>query len=288
MSLVVQTLLVTSLALPGSETPVPREAVTLHSGRAFVNCQWLQQHRPDLSCRQTPDSVTLSDTYWPVVVWTLDRKGTGTYRPTAGDTIQRQFTPPLRSGLLTPGAWLAARDLTLLLDVPVRWNMGQLWLGPTPGLQRSQAKQTVASRALARIRNERGLPPISGHLEGQEDVLLVPASNADLACSWAEHQVTCWNWQKKGWEQTWQATTGRHPFDAWPQKAASALDAVLGETTTLSGNRPVWSGGLAYEVRGGSGMSRSVRRGRVAPGGLWTQVYEKAGLIDDAFAPPQF
>lgn len=68
MSLLAQMLLLTSLALPGADTPIPREAVTVQGGRAFVNCQWLQQHRPDLSCRQTPDSVTLSDTFWPVVV----------------------------------------------------------------------------------------------------------------------------------------------------------------------------------------------------------------------------
>lgn len=288
MSLLAQMMLVTSLALPGADTPVPREAVTMQDGRAFVNCQWLQQNRIDLSCRQTPDSVTLSDTFWPVVVWSIDRKGTGTYHPTAGNTVQRQFTPPLKLGLLIPEYWLAARDLTLLLGVPVRWDSGRLWLGPTPGFQRSQAKQIKASKALVQTRKQRGLPPLTGHLEGQEDVLLVPASSADLACSWVEHQVTCWNWQHEGWKQTWQATTGRHPFDPWPQKTASALNAVLGDTTTLSGNKPVWFDGLAYEVRGGSGMSRSVRRGRVAPGGLWTQVYEKAGLIDDAFAPPEF
>lgn len=108
--------------------------------------------------------------------------------------------------------------------------------------------------------------------DGRGNAMLVPASSADLTCSWVERQVTCWGWQENGWKQTWQATTQRHPFGPWPQKATSVLDAVLGDTTTLSGNKPVWSGGLAYEVRGGSGMSRSVRRGRVAPGGLWTQV----------------
>lgn len=223
-----------------------------------------------------------------MVVWTLDRQGMGTYQPTAGNTVQRQFTAPLKSDLLSPGSWLAARDLTLLLGVPVRWNAGRLWLGPTPGLQRSQAKQTPASKALVETRRQRGLPPISGHLEGQEDVLLLSTLNADVACSWVEHQVTCWKWQQNGWGQTWQASTHRHPFESWPQKASSALDAVLGDANTLSGDRPAWSGGLAYEVRGGSGMSRSVRRGRVAPDGLWTQVYEKAGLIDDAFPPPEF
>lgn len=273
--------LLLATALAGA---VPQSAVRILDGRAYVSCQWVQEHRADLSCRQTPDSVALSDTFRPRVVWQIDRRGLASDRAASG-AVPRQVKPPLRE---KSQFWLAAGDLKLLLGVPVFWQAGQVWLGATPGSERARAGQTAAQQELADLSRQHGPTPSAGHGEGEEEVALIPAGRADERCDWLNRQVTCWRWQGGAWQRTWQAQTRRTPLDRWPTPAPGALDAVLGETTTVTGRQPVWPGGLHYEALGGSGMGRAVRRGQVAPGGDGTPTYEKAGSIDDAFAPTEF
>lgn len=262
--------------------PVPPAAVQVVRGRAFVSCSWMQRHREDLSCRQTPDSVALSDTFSPTVVWLIDPVlGKATYRPTAQGLVERAVTPPLHRNA---DRFLAARDLQQLLGVPVEWKAGRLWLGRTPGAVRAAVQVQQRDRDTAKLRRQRGLPPGAGYSE-TERLTLFPAGRADERCDWAGHGVRCFAWQEGRWQETWAAQTERTSWDSWPTSASRALQAVLGQAKTLRGQRPEWSGGLEYEGISGHGMGHAVRRGRVAPGGQWTQVYEKSGTVDDAFAP---
>ena len=260
---------------------VPPAAVQVVQGRAFVSCGWLQQQREDLSCRQTPDSLALSDTFSPSVVWLIDSAaGKATYRPPGEEQVERAVTPPLkRHG----DHFLAAPDLQRLLGMPIAWKAGQLWLGRTPGAGRAVAHVQQADRDLANLRRQRGIPPGAGYSE-TERLTLFPAGSADERCDWVEHAVRCFAWREGHWQEMWAAQTERTSWDPWPTSARSALEAVLGPARTLRGQRPAWSG-LEYEGVSGHGMGHAVRRGKVAPGGQWIQTYEKSGTIDDAFAP---
>ncbi|EYB66617.1 hypothetical protein DEIPH_ctg081orf0002 [Deinococcus phoenicis] len=261
--------------------PVPPAAVQVEQGRAFVSCGWLQQHREDLSCRQTPDSLALSDAFSPSVVWLIESAGRATSRPTQQGQVERAVTPPLNR---TADHFLAARDLQRLLGVPVDWKAGQLWLGQTPSAVRAVARVQQADRDVANLRRQRGIPPGVGYSE-MERLTLFPVGRADERCDWVEDTARCFAWRGGRWQATWAAQTERTAWDPWPTLASRALEAVLGQARTLRGQKPDWSGGLEYEGVSGHGMGHAVRRGRVAPGGQWTQVYEKSGTIDAAFAP---
>ncbi|ANC70836.1 hypothetical protein [Deinococcus radiodurans] len=270
------------------QAPLPPQAVRVIAGRAYVNCQWLQQNREDLSCRQTPDSISLADAYRPDVTFLVDTQGRATMKAASSQSRTVLFNPPRKSATLAGGFWLAARDLNSALGLPLRWQTGQLWLGKTPGAVQAAQQRTPEQAALAATRHQRGPVPGVGHSEGGVNVLLTARGSAEQQCEWIAHRVTCWTWQDGHWTLTWQAQTDRTPDDAWPQPRPDALEAVLGRVTPLSGTRPSWPGGLDFEQRGGSGTSRTVQRGWVAPGGQRTLAYEKVGLIDEAFAEAEF
>ena len=277
-------MLLTLLTAASVQAPLPPQAVQGVAGRAYVNCQWLQQNRADLSCRQTPDSISLSDTYRPAVTVLVDAQGKGTVKAAPGQPRSVVFQPPLKSATIAGGFWLAARDLNRALGLSLRWQAGHLWLGETPGAVQAAQQRTPEQTALADARRQRRPVPGAGHSEGEVEVLLTARESAEQQCEWTAHQINCWTWQGGRWTPTWQAQTDRTPGESWPQPAPDALDAVLGHLTTLSGTRPTWSDGLNFEQRGGNGMSRFLQWGWVAPGGQQTVTYEKAGLIDEAFA----
>lgn len=263
--------------------PLPREAVQVVQGRAFVSCPWLHQHRQDLSCLVTPSTLALGDAYSPALVWLIDRAtGEARSQSTSATTVKRSVTPPRT----TPSdVFLAARDLQALLGVKVVWQAGQLLLGPTPGAEGAAAKTTEADRAAAGLRRQRVLPAdLFPDGEG-ERLTLFPVGRADERCDWVEREVRCSAWREGRWQETWAARTGRTSWDSWPTPANRALDAVLGPVTTVRGGEPRWPGDVEYEGVSGSGFGHAVRRGRVAPGGQSTPLYEKRGTIDDAFAP---
>ncbi|WP_102126010.1 hypothetical protein [Deinococcus planocerae] len=263
--------------------PVSHEAVQVVQGRAFVSCPWLHQHREDLSCLVTPSTLALGDAYSPTVVWLIDRtSGEASSHLTSTDTVRRPVTPPRA----TPtNVFLAARDLQALLGVKVVWQAGQLFLGPTLGAERAAANTTPADRAAAELRRQRVLPADLFPTGDGERLTLFPVGRADERCDWVEREVRCSAWREDHWQETWAARVGRTSWDVWPTPAGGALDAVLEAVVTVRGEEPRWPGSVEYEGVSGSGFGHAVRRGRVAPDGRWTPVYEKRGTIDDAFAP---
>lgn len=235
----------------GVKVEVPGSRVV--NGRAYLPCDWLQDHRPDFTCRSLGVRAFLDEVSLSSLGWNISRSGAAS---PAGPLAVRRVPPLLSEG---DGLLIPASALRILYGAAAQWQGGTLTV---PLLPRYRALTRViergglgeARRAVTRLK-ERTL--LAGDFQhgGQGTgpvVTLYPEGEVRRFFVWRGRTLSAYEVRDGFQLRVWQAAVDLPPASLWTGgRAAEAgtgdsLERLAGPFARTQGQRSAVTGRLVY------------------------------------------